>query len=142
MDSLASSHSEAARQNPLRLILRDVGILIKNLTYLPWIILPFRTKDKSAELYMSLSKSRENIVQGWLFLVETLLLFLSVPAFLILPGVVSILASALCCVVISAICKLLQGSRVVHSETDEDNVARARQHEDERWIFINGCMTG
>ena len=142
MDGLASASTEAARESPLRLLFRDAGVLILNLRYLPWIILPFKTSDSSAELYMSVSRTRDNLVQCWLFFVEAILLLLAVPAILVLPGWISILAACLWCFVIRTICLPLQGPRVVHSKIDLEAVTGARQHEDERWIFINGCMTG
>lgn len=142
MDVLASSSTEAARETPLRFVLRDAGVLIQNIGYLPWIILPFKTSDSCSELYMSVPHARDNMVQCWLFIIEAVLLLLAGPALLILPGCITIVAVYLCCVVVQAICLPLQGSRVVHSEMDREAVMASKQHEGERWIFINGCMTG
>lgn len=142
MDGFASTSTEAAREMPLRLILRDAGVLVQNIQYLPWIILPFKTSDSSAELYMSLSHARDNLIQCWLFSMEAILVVLAVPATLVLPGWITILAAFLCCLVVRAICLPLQGSRVVHSEMDGEVAMASKQHESERWLFINGCMTG
>lgn len=142
MDGLASTSTEAARETPIRLLMRDAGVLILNLRYLPWIILPFKTSDSSAELYMSVSHTRDNLVQCWLFVVETVLLLVAVPATLVLPGWITILVACLCCFVIQALCLPLQGTRIVHSKRYQEIVTGSRRHEDERWIFINGCMTG
>ncbi|KAI9881295.1 MAG: hypothetical protein M1830_005581 [Pleopsidium flavum] len=142
MDGLASTTTEAARENPFRLLMRDAGVLIKMLLYLPWIILPFRTSDSSAELYMSMPNTRDNLIQSWLFLMETVLLLLAVPATLVLPGAILIAAVALCWIVIRVICLPTQGPRILHSTMDQEAVMAAKQHEDERWIFVNGCITG
>lgn len=142
MDGFASTSTEAARETPLRLILQDAGVLIQNIRYLPWIILPFKTSDSSAELYMSLSHARDNLIQCWLFFMEVVLLLLAVPATLFLPVWIAILAAFLCCLVVRAICLPLEGSRVVHSEMGREATMASKQHESERWLFINGCMTG
>ena len=142
MDGVASTSTEAARDNPLRLLVRDAGVLFTNLPYLPWIILPFKTSDPSAELYLGKSNTRDTVVQVWLLFLETILLLLAIPSILVLPGGISVLAACLCCAMIQAICLPLQGSRIVHSTMDSKTVKAAKQHQDERWIFINGCMTG
>lgn len=142
MDGLASTTTEAARENPLRLLMRDAGVLIKMLRYLPCILLPFRIADPSAELYMGMSNTRDTLLQSWLFLIETVLLLLAVPATLVLPGGILIAVVALCCIVVRAICLPMHGPRIVRSAMDRETVLAAKQHEDERWIFVNGCITG
>lgn len=142
MDGLASTTTAAARGNPLRLLLRDTGVLITMLPYLPWLVLPFRTSDRSAELYISISNVRDTWIQGWLFCLEIVLLLVAVPAIIILPGGIFIAVASLCCIVVWATCLPMQGPRIVHSAMDSETVTAAKQHEDERWIFVNGTATG
>ncbi len=138
---LASATTEAARQNPLRLILRDLAVLTKNLHFLPLIVWPLE-KRSSAKLYISESNTKENIIQGFLVVFEAFLLILAIPAILILPGALFVLAAFLCCLLIFAICLPFHGSKILNSAMDAETMISAKQHESERWIFINGCITG
>ena len=138
MDPLAGSSTRAARQSPLRLLLQDTGVLITMLPYLPNIFLPFRTNDPSSECYLSLAGAGNILLQGWLFIMEASLLLISPIVLLILPGTLSVLALATCYLITWP----LEGPDITYSNMDETTEARAEQHRDERWIFINGTATG
>ena len=141
-DPLAGTTAEASRKNPLRLLIEDLGVLLRMLRYLPWVLTPFRTSDNGAELYISPRNMLDIILNGWLFLLQTVLLFIAIPAFIILPGGVFLLAASLCVVIILVSAWPMQGPRIAYSRMDEKTMAVAKQHDSERWLFINGCMTG
>ena len=140
MDGSAGTSTRAAREDPLRLFLRDLGVLLSMIGYLPWVVLPFRTKDKGAELHWSPRGIRNSILQALLILFQTLLLFAALPALIILPGGVSAIVALLSWFIIYALSWPLQGPRVVYSNLEEDSTA-PKDFADERWLFFNGCWT-
>lgn len=142
IDALASTNTEASRKNPLRLLMQDLGVLIQMLRYLPWIIIPFHTSNKNAELFISPTSILDIILNSWLFLFQSILFLVAVPAFFILPGGVLLLAATLCICSILVAAWPMQGPRIAYSKMDEKTTAIAKQHESERWLFINGCVTG
>ena len=142
MDPLAGSSTRAARQSPLRLLIQDAGVLITMLPYLPYIFLPFNTNDPSSECYLSLAGVGNILLQGWLFIMEASLLFMSPFVLLLLPGALSVFAIALCYVTVYLVTWPLEGPDVTYSNMDETTEALAEQHRDERWLFINGTATG
>jgi hypothetical protein len=142
IDPLASTSTEAARKNPLRLLLQDLGVLIKMMRYLPWTIIPFRTSNKGAELYISPTNMLDIVLNSWLVVFQSILLLIAIPAFIILPGGVFLLSAALCIVVILVTAWPMQGQRIAYSRMDERTAAIAKRHGSERWVFVNGIMTG
>ena len=142
IDALAGTTTEASRKNPLRLLTEDLGVLMRMLRYLPWIIIPFRTADKTAELYIAPTNLRDIILNGWLILFESILLLVALPAFFILPGGIWLLVAIVCVIVILLSAQPMQGPRIAYSRMDEKTTAKAKKHDSERWLFINGCMTG
>ncbi|KAK4694602.1 hypothetical protein P7C71_g3005, partial [Lecanoromycetidae sp. Uapishka_2] len=142
MDPLAGASTSAARQNPLRLMMQDAGVLITMLPYLPYIFLPLRANDESSELYLNLQGARDMLLQSWLFIMETNLLLMAVPAFLALPGAFSITAIVLCSVTVYLVAYPMEGPRLAESNMDSLTETMAGQHKDERWLFVNGCATG
>ena len=142
MDPLAASSTRAARQSPMRLLMKDAGVLITMLPYLPNVFLPLKAKDQTCELYPNWPGLRDVLLQGWLFIMETVLLVLAIPAILILPGAISIAAFALCCSTIILATKPMEGPRIAYSSLHGETLAMAEQHKDERWLFVNGCATG
>lgn len=142
MDPLAGASTSAARQNPLRLMIQDAGVLITMLPYLPNIFLPLRANDESSELYLNFQGARDMLLQCWLFIMEMNLLLMAAPALLMLPGAVSITAIALCCLTVYLVAYPMEGPRITESKMDSLTEAMAGQHKDERWLFINGCATG
>ena len=142
MDSLAGTSTQAARESPLRLLVRDAGVLLKMLRYLPWLFLPLKTADGSGELYMSVKTTRDLMLQACLFIFEVILLVAAPIIGLVLPGGLLLLATLLCCLGIRSLSLPMQGQRILYSKMDEATVQSAKEHKDERWVFINGCMTG
>jgi len=142
MDSAAGLSTSAARPSPIRLMLQDAGVLINNLRYLPGIVLPFKTKKKSDELYLNISGTAGIILQGSLFVIETVLLLLTFPFFLILPGGVWAAGLGVCYLAIYFLCMPIEGPAVLYSNMSKTTQALAESHKDERWLFVNGCMVG
>lgn len=142
MDALASTTTQASRQNPLRLLLHDAVALCSVLRYLPWIIVPFKTLDKSCELYMGPSNARDLLLQGWLSILEIIFLVAAVPVAMLLPGMLSVGLAMLCCATIFVLSWPMQGAKIAYSMMDDDTVLSAEQHGSERWLFVNGCATG
>lgn len=141
MDVLSSTTTEAARKSPLRLLTQDVAVLITKLPYLPWIMVPFLTSDPDAELYLSLRGIRDIILQSWLSILELAVMFFTIPALLVLPGIMFIWVATIFFMLICIAAWPMHGSKLVYSKMDEMTMAKAQQHENERWIFVNGCMT-
>jgi len=142
MDPLAGASTRAARQNPIKLLMQDAGVLITMLPYLPNIFLPLRANDESSELYLNIKGVRDMLLQSWLFIMETNFLFMAAPALLLFPGAVCMTAMALCCLTIYLVAYPMEGPRVTQSKMDSLTEALAGQHKDERWLFVNGCATG
>ncbi|MCJ1399605.1 hypothetical protein MMC11_002807 [Xylographa trunciseda] len=142
MDKHTGTFTRASRQSPLRLLVRDAGVLVRMLPYLPLLVIPFRTSNKQAELYMNMGGLLDIVLQSWLFFVEIVLLFLAPIAMAILPGGVFFLTSSLACVLVYVASYPMQGSRIVYSKTNNATIAFPVEHKHERWLFINGCITG
>ena len=141
MDPLARTSAEAAVEDPLRLLVQDTAVLMKLWRLLPYIVLPFRTKDQDSECYMDRYHVRDMALQSWLCIFEALLLILAPIAILVLPGAFLILATSLAYSIIYVSTLPMQGSRIVHSKKDEATALAAKEHGNERWLFINGCIT-
>ena len=90
---------------------------------------------------MSVKNLRDMVLQGLLFVIETLVMVLVVPAFLVLPGAVFAFATVVVGGVVWALTKVMEGPTLVYSRMDERTVESSRRHPDERWFFINGCTT-
>lgn len=141
MDTLGGTTTEASRENPIRLFFQDLGILITMLPYLPWVVLPFKTSDQTAELYNSLKSSRDVFLQCWLFVLECLMLLFFIPTYLLLPGALFLLVATICFLSIVMAAWPMHGSRILYSKMDQKILASAQTHENERWIFVNGIIT-
>ncbi|MCJ1310765.1 hypothetical protein MMC25_004432 [Agyrium rufum] len=142
MDALAASTTLAARENPMRLLLRDSAVLVRMLTYLPWVFLPIRSKDEDAELHPSLHKIRDVLLQIALTSFEALVLVLAPIAMLCSPGVITLGLGLIAWGIIWALAKPMQGPRIVYSKLDAKIADKAAEFADERWLFINGCFVG
>ena len=142
MDALASTTTQASRENPLWLLMHDASVLASVLRYLPWTVLPFRTSDKSCELYMGPSSARDLLLQSWLSVLEVAFLIAAIPIGLLLPGMLSVAIAMLCCGVIYVLAWPMQGPRIAYSMMDDETVLSAEQRGSERWLFVNGCATG
>ena len=81
------------------------------------------------------------MLQGVLFVIESLVMVLVVPAFLALPGAVFAAGAVVVGSVVLALARVMEGPTMVYSRTDQRTIESWRRHADERWVFVNGCMT-
>ena len=142
MDPLAGASTSAARQDPIRLMIDDAGVLLRLLPYVPKVISPFFTRDKDSELYLSLANLKVGILQAALALVQVLFLIFVIPAFVWLPGGVFLVATTCFCLACYLMTLPMQGPPINFSNMDDTTKILAEQHKDERWVFVNGVCTG
>ena len=142
MDPLASATVKAARQDPTRLMIEDTVVLLRLLRYVPKTLAPFFTKNKDAELYMSLANAKIGFLQTLLALIQIMFLVLVIPAFVSLPGGIFSAATALFCLACYLITLPMQGPAINFSNMDSYTKTLAEQHRNERWVFVNGICTG
>lgn len=142
LDVLAATTTQAARDSPIRLAWRDVVTFFSMIRFLLTIFLPFPTRDPTDEFYLGMPNVWGLLLMGFVTILQTVLVVIAIPAFLILPGLGIIIALAVGVGLIHALCWPLQGPPVVYSRMDEDLRKKAEKWKDERWIFINGCMVG
>lgn len=141
LDPLAGTSTRAARLSPTRLVLDDFAVLFHCLRYLPGIITPFWTRDKTDELYSGPSNARDIFLQFLLFFMQVAFLISAIPAILCLPFSILISFAVLACLAMILVASPMQGPRIAYSKMDDATMAMAEQHKDERWVFINGCIT-
>jgi hypothetical protein len=144
-DSLAVTSSEAARNGPFVLAIRDVVTFVRMLYLFPTIFIPFWTTNPREEFYLWDSNLFGLIALTFASVIPIVLLLLAIPAFVVLPGSVCVLVIIAGTVLIRIICKPFEGPGLVTSEPPTDEAVIARQHllNSERWIFLNGCcVTG
>ena len=141
VDTLAGTSTESERESPLRLLLRDAGVLLKLLKYVPWIITPFWTDDKQAELYLSPRGARDTTLIAILTFMGVAALILAPFVVLAFPGFVVVAIAAIFVAVAWLLALPLHGPDVVYSAMDEATMASAKDHIEERWLFINGVAT-
>ena len=142
MDPLASATVKAARQDPIRLMIEDTVVLLRLLRFVPTTLAPFFTKNKDAELFMSLANAKVGFLQTFLILIQILFLVMVIPAFMSLPGVIFSAATALFCLACYLITLPMQGPAINFSNMDSYTKVLAEQHRNERWVFVNGICTG
>lgn len=143
MDPLAGASTQAARhQDPIRLMVEDAGVLLRQFRLIPNIISPFFTREKDSEFYLSLENVKVGFLQTVLALIQVLFLLLVIPAFVWLPGGVFLAATALCCLACYLITLPMQGPAINQSNMDDVTTTLAKQHKNERWVFLNGICTG
>ena len=142
MDPLALATTRASRQDPIRLMIADAGVLFRLLRLVPKVISPFSTKNKNAEFYLSLANAKVGFLQTVLVLIQLLSLVLVIPAFVWLPGGVFLAATALCCLACYLITLPMQGPPINFSNMDDSTKVLVEQHKNERWVFVNGICTG
>lgn len=141
-DPMASLSTRADRENPIRLFVEDLSVLFVNLRYLPNVLLPFKAKSSTDELYFDLSGIKDGVLQGGLFVLESHLFLLAIPAILVLPGALWIGLLAMGCLLVYLLCKPIDGPAVLYSTMSEETLTLAEQHKDERWLFVNGIIVG
>lgn len=143
MDAHAGSTTRARRESPVFGLWRDIGVARDMVSYMPLIIYPFRTTDKYAELYpWSLLNIRDAVLQTLLAIIQAVMI-LGAPVALFcttffFPGGVLLALIAACWILIHVIALPMQGPRIVY----EHPRMASDTHPDERWLFINGCLTG
>ncbi|KAL8724975.1 MAG: hypothetical protein Q9166_007649 [cf. Caloplaca sp. 2 TL-2023] len=136
--------TRALRSGPLWLLLKDTGILITVLPYLPLLFFPLNTKakDEKQKSASQFKSSRDTAIQVLLFLLQTILLVLFVPALISLPVFLFAAAALLCILIFRLIAWPTQGPRILHSSVPASTSPTADRHSRERWVFINGICTG
>ena len=142
MDPLAGATAGAARQDPIRLMIEDLIVLLRLRLYVPKLFSPFSTRCRDDELYICLANVKVGFLQTVLALIQLLFLVMVIPAFVSLPGGVFLGATILCCLACYLITLPMQGPPMNCSNMDDWTKALAEQHMDERWVFVNGICTG
>ncbi|KAL9576417.1 MAG: hypothetical protein Q9212_007114 [Teloschistes hypoglaucus] len=133
--------TRANRQGPLWLLFKDTCILVSVLPYLPLVFWPIKSKSGDGGKKTSGASVRDVSVQGLLFIVETILLILFIPALISLPGVLFLAVSIACVLIIQFIAWPTQGPRLMQSNMNAETLKESGNHQDERWVFINGICT-
>jgi hypothetical protein len=144
-DSLAATSTEAARNGPFLLAIRDCVTFFCMLNLFPTIFLPFWTTNPRDEFYLAGPNVFGLIALSIASVIPILLLLVALPAFVFLPGFACVLVIAAGILFIRAVCKPFEGPCLVTSERPTDEAVIARHHllNSERWIFLNGCcVTG
>jgi hypothetical protein len=140
-DPLGAAVTEALRHGPFTLAFRDLITAIRMFTLFPGVILPFWTSNPQDEFYLGGSNLFGLALLSFASVFEVVILFLSIPVFLFLPGPVSLLVFAGGQVVLHIICYALQGPSKVWSKapTDPEMIRKYKRNAAERWFFLNGC---
>ena len=142
MGSVASYSTAALRQSPIRLLIKDVAVFITVLPFLPFLFLPWKSKDAATEGNLRAVTIRDTILQTLLTLIELVLLIVTIPIFLIVPGFLFVPLIFLCILIIYLVALPTQGPRIVVSQMNTGTAKTAERHRDERWLFVNGINTG
>ena len=142
MDPIAGATAAAARQDPIFLMIQDLGVLFRLLRFVPKILSPFSAEDKNDELYLSAANVKVGFLQALLALIQLLFLVMVVPAFVSLPGGVFLAATVLCCLACYILTLPMQGPPILFSKLDDSTKILAERNKNERWVFVNGICTG
>ncbi|KAI4119253.1 MAG: hypothetical protein LQ338_007304 [Usnochroma carphineum] len=132
----------ALRSGPMWLMLQDTGVFLTVLPYLPYVFFPMTKSDNKRENYLRFQSIRDTVIQALLFLIQTVLLVVFLPALWALPGLLFTIAAAICILLVQLLAWPTQGPRIRESRTDDETVDPSNQHPSERWIFVNGICTG
>ena len=141
MDPLVGTSTRALREGPCWLMIQDAGVLFKMLRYMPNIILPIKASSPDDELAVNAAGTWETVVQIFLVIFEVVLLLATPIGILMSPGLLFIPVLSLAYGLIWLVCWPLHGPDVCYSTMDASTTALAKNHSDERWIFVNGCAT-
>ena len=142
MEPYSSTFTAAAAHSPSRLFLRDAAVLITMFGYLPNIFLPLKIQQNLEEDYFTKTKLRDIILQCLLCLIEVIIVLVAPVCLLALPGLLSLALMAVCWLLISLLMFPMQGPRVSYSKSIDQSPASAPEPSSERWVFVNGIMTG
>ena len=141
-DAHAGSTAKALRESPAFGLIRDTRVLMGMLHYMPLIVSPFSTTDETAELYpWSWLNIRDAVLQSLLAIIQALMILLAPVAILlsaVVPGALLVAMIAVPCAIVYVIALPMQGPRIVYEQPRMD----LNRHPDERWLFVNGCLTG
>lgn len=141
MDPLVSTSTKAMRQSPLSLFVQDIGVLFKMLRYFPNLVLPIKASNPDNELAFDPAHNSEMRIQVFLIGFECISSIAFLAGLIVLPGIFSIPALLAVCGLIYLICLPLHGPSVCYSAMDATTTALAEKHDDEIWLFVNGCAT-
>ena len=141
MAPVMDTSTRALRESPLWLIIKDAGVLFKMLRYMPNIFLPFKASRPDDELAFSHAGTWELLVEACLLIIEVILLIIVPVSIIIFPGFLVISSFSLACLLIYLACWPLHGPDLCYSTMDAPTTALAEKHNDERWLFVNGCIT-
>ena len=141
MAPVADTSTRALRESPLWLVIKDAGVLFTMLPYLPNIFLPFKASSPDDELAISPAGSWEMLIEAFLLVLESLLLIVVPLGSLIFPGFLILPAFLVACLLIYLTCWPLQGPDLCYSTVDTTTSTLAGNRSDERWLFVNGCVT-
>ncbi|KAL8751682.1 MAG: hypothetical protein Q9184_005994 [Pyrenodesmia sp. 2 TL-2023] len=140
---ITSYSVRALQTGPLWLLIKDAGVLMTALPYLPMLFLPIQKKNANNQpKSLRLLSMRDIAIQALLLLIELILLILFLPALVSFPGILFIGVATLSLLIIKLIAWPTQGPRIVESTMDQETLRLSQQHPFERWIFINGICTG
>ncbi|KAL9602754.1 MAG: hypothetical protein Q9219_001597 [cf. Caloplaca sp. 3 TL-2023] len=142
MGAVTDYSTRAIRTGPLWLLIKDTGVLITALPYLPLVFFPLNAKSDSQEDHSRLASFRDLAIQALLLLIQTILLILFFPALFSLPGITFILISLAGILINRLIAWPTQGPRTVESTMGKETFLSSQKYPNERWLFINGICTG
>ena len=128
--------------HPLKLVRLDLVLFVRYFLFLPNIVFPFKPWP-SGELD-ELCPTRGNIIAMGLHLILIILqviFILSLFLCFLLPVGLALLYIAVFMSVNAAICRLLNGSSKKLHESQTD-LSMFPDHDDEKWIFLNGVAVG
>ena len=131
-------------QSPLKLFFQDAGTFGHITTMLPDALIPLHAKDDGdVALTHSWRGRRDELLIGFVSVLQLLLLPLAVVGWFVMPGLVFLLIGGALYAFMNLMRKMTQGPRLVHSKAlYHGEPANDAQHNRERWVFINGIMTG
>ena len=136
---LSAASAKASQQSPARLFLQDTLVLFRLLRYLPWLFLPLKSTNADGKSYTDNSDFVERSLQILLFIIETLVVVLAIPAFIVLPGLLFLAATGVVFLIVQLLSYPLSGPSPILSNTAP---LTSQQHPSERWVFLNGCASG
>lgn len=138
IDGEAASSSLNFRSSPWKLLYADIKLV---LTLCPWILVlcvPMRTTNPFSELYPSWANVWQLVLHFCLSVLGLVWLLVVVPVALGAPGIGFLAFMGLYCAITAVVCIPLNwGSRVIESAVDG-----VQKKPGERWLFVNGIITG
>lgn len=137
-DEAAFTSDRAALKSPLRLLGIDLWILLKNLRYLPNAILPYRKLAPLPGVRYGFSSKVDDIMIMILATLEVVVLLVTGPVVALLPGFLSVIYCVAVCLVVYLLQLPMWGGLIVRSKVDS---LGWKNHDKERWFYLNGIAT-